>query len=339
MPSNSELTVQNPSSIFQKEIKVNPRALISTLGKAAVNGAFLQFDDLAENGIELLDALGLESTPGEMAGLLIVRSLMSAFRNLQYENRELLEPEKKPENLKPLYEKLTSSLSSSNITVDSSFFEHPERIEVIQEAKIGFERWLLEVVEEPRTIHARNISSRLDAYFIDALSEEWIYRSQDYASLQEYLDTPFTRANRRQQGWLRYRAWLQKKVEEPMFLESFSLQKIYVPIRAFYLEETQENQTESVLEIDTDRNQEKIVTDLAEALNIWICADEPDDAIRLITGGPGSGKSSFARIFAAQQAQKNEVSVLFISNSKFQLTDNIVADWQQSEQRAVQIMD
>jgi hypothetical protein len=51
---------------------------------------------------------------------------------------------------------------------------------------------------------------------------------------------------------------------------------------------------------------------------------KPDDAIRLISGGPGSGKSSFAKIFAAQQAEKGEIPVLFIPLHLFKLSDDLV---------------
>ena len=324
MTSADKLTVRKPTSVLNKEIKVNPRALIGTLGKAAVNGAFLQFDDLAENGVELLDALGLEATPGEVAGLLIVRSLMQAFKDLQYENRELLEPEKKPEDLKSLYKQLEDSLESEELAIGADFFQRPAQLPIVKEAKAGFEQWLLGVVEEPRQIHARNISSRLDAYFTDALCAQWINRSQDYQVLKEQLDTPFTQANRQQQGWLRYRAWLQKKVEEPMFLESFSLQKVYVPIRAFYLKDADEEETRATPDSTEDKDRQRIVTDLQQTLEQWLAANDPNDAIRLITGGPGSGKSSFARIFAAQQAKQGDIPVLFVPLHLFRLSDDLV---------------
>nr|WP_159460665.1 hypothetical protein [Calothrix rhizosoleniae] len=37
---------------------------------------------MAENGVEILGSLELDSQPGEIAGLLIIRSLMQAMQNL-----------------------------------------------------------------------------------------------------------------------------------------------------------------------------------------------------------------------------------------------------------------
>jgi hypothetical protein len=58
-----------------KEIKVDVKSLLVALLKGAVNIGFFQWDDLAENGVELLTSVGLETKPEEIAGLLIIRSM------------------------------------------------------------------------------------------------------------------------------------------------------------------------------------------------------------------------------------------------------------------------
>jgi len=71
MAGEPGIKVEKPVSALRKDIKVKPKELFSTLSKAAINGAFLKWDSLAENGVEVLEALGLEAKPGEVAGLLI----------------------------------------------------------------------------------------------------------------------------------------------------------------------------------------------------------------------------------------------------------------------------
>jgi len=46
--SAAGIPVYKPQNIWKRQVKVNLRSLFSTLGKAALNGAFLQWDDLAE---------------------------------------------------------------------------------------------------------------------------------------------------------------------------------------------------------------------------------------------------------------------------------------------------
>lgn len=235
------MEVEPHRSVFKKEIKVDPKSLIVALGKATLNGAFLNWNGVAEEGIEVLTSLGLETTPAEIAGLLIVRALMGAMETLLKESAASLVQQ--PDNLKDLYKELNSSLASGELAIDAGFFQHPRDLKIVGEAQQGFARWLGEFVATET--EAQAISRRLPAYFVLALNEEWGERSADYDVLRNELDTPFTPAMQREQKWLQYRAWLQKQVEEPVFLEAFSLKQVYVPLRAYY-EEKEESKEEAL---------------------------------------------------------------------------------------------
>ncbi|MFB2918534.1 MULTISPECIES: pentapeptide repeat-containing protein [Aerosakkonema] len=321
MTGEPGIKAEKPVSKFKKDIKVQPKELFLALGKAAINGAFLKWDSLAENGLEVLTSLGLERKPGEIAGLLILRSLIQAIKNLLDENKELLL--EKPNKLKELYNQLSSCLENDELIIDRDFFQRPGNLAILKAAKTGFAQWLEEFVE--KKFEAENISNRLPAYFVFALNEEWRNRSQDYAILKEELDTPFTQATEREQAWLRYRAWLQKRVDEPMFLESFSLKQVYVPLRAYFEREieSESNRKPELGHID-GKKYERVVVDLNSELETWLQSAKSDDAIRLISGGPGSGKSSFAKMFAAQIAEKGDIPVLFIPLHLFRLSDDLV---------------
>jgi hypothetical protein len=321
MAGEPGIEVKKPVSALRKDIKIKPKELFAALSKAAINGGFLKWDSLAENGVEVLQALGLEAKPGEVAGLLILRSLMQAIESLLKENQELFI--KKPDNLKALYKELNLALENSELVIDGDFFGRPGNLPILKAAKTGLAKWLEEFVEQK--VEAQKISDRLPAYFVFALNEQWRTRSQDYTALKELLHTPFTQATEREQGWLRYRAWLQKRVEEPMFLEAFSLKQVYVPLRAYYDRQV-ECQAEQKLELDINdrKSYERIVVDLNSELQTWLQEANSDDAVRLISGGPGSGKSSFAKVFAAQQAEKGEIPVLLIPLHLFTPSDDLV---------------
>ena len=57
MSDKSGLKIENRRPLLKKELKVDVKSLLFTLGKGAVNIGFLQFDDLAENGVDLLESL------------------------------------------------------------------------------------------------------------------------------------------------------------------------------------------------------------------------------------------------------------------------------------------
>jgi uncharacterized protein YjbI with pentapeptide repeats len=158
-----------------------------------------------------------------------------------------------------------------------------------------------------------------------ALHEEWAKHPEKYACLKEELNTPFTQANEREQSWQRYLAWLQKQVEEPMLLEAFGLKQVYVPLHAYYKQKVGgEKLEEFERRMREDEKYQRIVLDLETELEAWLEKGDRNDAIRVISGGPGSGKSSFAKIFAANQAEKGKTPVLFIPLHHFEPSDDLV---------------
>ncbi|MBC1194050.1 pentapeptide repeat-containing protein [Microcystis aeruginosa BLCCF158] len=318
--SAAGISVSKPQNIWKRQVKVNLRSLFSTLGKAALNGAFLQWDDLAENGVEVLDALGLSRTPGELAGLLISQSLMKAMKGLLKSNADLLPQEVEKLSLKELYRQITDSLQEQELILDRDFFEHPERLPIVAPIQAAFLRWLTTNKLITNSQEAQSLSNRLPAYFVSALQEQWKDKRDEYSLLLDEIDTPFNNAWKRESGWLHYRAWLQKQIDEPIFWEAFSLKQIYVPLRGFYEEEIKATP-------DTDYHREpsykRIVIKLQEQLETWLEAAKSDDAIRLLTGGPGSGKSSFCKVFAAQQARL-EKQVLYIPLHRLSFSTDLV---------------
>ena len=319
--SAAGISVSKPQNIWKRQVKVNLRSLFSTLGKAALNGAFLQWDDLAENGVEVLDALGLSRTPGELAGLLISQSLMKAMKGLLKSNADLLPQEVEKLPLKELYRQITDFLEEPELILDQDFFEHPERLPIVAPIQAAFLRWLTTNNLITNSQEAQSLSNRLPAYFVLALHEQWKDKRDEYSLLLDEIDTPFNNAWKRERGWLHYRAWLQKQIDEPIFWETFSLKQIYVPLRGFYEEE----EIKATPDIDYHREPsfKRIVIKLQEQLETWLEAAKSDDAIRLLTSGPGSGKSSFCKVFAAQQARL-EKQVLYIPLHRLSFSTDLV---------------
>ena len=108
-----------------------------------------------------------------------------------------------------------------------------------------------------------------------------------------------------------YKAYLQNAVRESMFAETFSLSDVYIPARAFY-EKTQDSEDEKDFERVGERKTQRIVIDLEAELEAWIESFDARDGVRLITGGPGCGKSSFVKMYAARLAAEKEIPVLFV---------------------------
>jgi DNA replication protein DnaC len=320
MNNDSGLSIKKPVSVLQQSINVNGRDFFKALGKAGVDIAFGKWDSLAGDGVDVLGSLGLGAGTSETAWLLVYRSLFRAMEKLVKEKTEL---ESENFNVKDLRTQVNEILANSSLLINTDFFKHPKRAEIIETIKSPFSDWLVSSGLSKADSDA--ISQRLPTYFAEALQDEWISSRQDYAILKESLDTPFTQANEREQAWSRYSAWLQKQVEEPMFLEAFSLKQVFVPLRAYYRRKLETSKYKDLEETDLDsKNFERIVIDLETELENWLKKADKNDAIRLISGGPGSGKSSLTKMFAAKLAEQGNIPILFIPLHHFEPSDDLI---------------
>jgi hypothetical protein len=147
MSHESGIKVEKHRSLLQKKINVDVKSLLIALGKGAVNISFFQWDDLAENGVELLTSLGLDTKPEEIASLLIIRSIKQAIVNLLREYEASLT--EKPENFKNLFSQLESAIANGKLVIDSDFFDRPEQFSLILEIKAVLIEWLTRFVGKP----------------------------------------------------------------------------------------------------------------------------------------------------------------------------------------------
>ncbi len=158
---------------------------------------------------------------------------------------------------------------------------------------------------------AKAIVARFPSYFTYALHQEWRRNAKAYGPLLEALDTPFAKASDREWAWTEYSAMLRRRIEEGVFDEPFSLKQIYVPLNATYVEEPAKHGLGDEM-TRAGRSPRSVVVSLEAELDQWLKTGSRQDVIRVISGGPGSGKSSFARIFSARVAQEGKQKVLFV---------------------------
>ncbi|MBW4617129.1 MAG: pentapeptide repeat-containing protein [Desmonostoc vinosum HA7617-LM4] len=294
MNSTSGISASKPGRFWKKPKEVDFREFATLLGKAAINLAFRDQKGVAENLLEALLKLGIRKTSEEIAWLLIYGSLTQAMLNLINEKEKLLLREPNDDELEQLSNLLSQNLDNQELVIDQDFLRQPRVLPIVEDVKTTFAEWLKAF--GVNRYDAKSISNRLPAYFIFALRDQWAKNPQQYEDLQP-KNTPVDKAYEREQAWLNYFAWLQQEVDKPLFsIENFSLKQVYIPLRAYYVKEQ-------------DDQQQLIVVDLEKELQTWL--DEPKEAIRVISGGPGSGKSSFTKIFAAKQAEYGN-QVLFI---------------------------
>ena len=311
--SGPGLKVAKPKSVFERPFQVDYKGLFKSLSKGIIHVAGGKFEEAGIDATETLSSLGLKTEdPGELAFLLINRSMTEALLELVRESssQQLIDEKKDPVTV---LEQLDFSSSAGEVFIDRKFLDRPSELPFLKDIQSLLQKWLesLYVSNPSAKLSAKAIADRLPSYFVYALNQEWRKNAKTYFPIIEALDTPFAKAGDREWAWSAYSALLQHKINEAIFDEPFSLSQIYVPLNAFYLEDVEGKEKSEDIAL-LRRTRRRVVVSLEKELEAWLKNPSPQDAIWVIGGGPGSGKSSFARIFAAKHSQDLELRVLYV---------------------------
>lgn len=334
MASKHSISVTRPISTWNKPLKVSFRDFFKSLTKTGAQSAAGSFAGASKDAIDAISAVSVGDDLGGIAWVLIYRSLIEAIYTLVDENEALLmrDPENPnvvrhklgvpPDDPDAFVNQLDLSLEKHQLAIDEDFFQSPRSLTILAEISKPFSQWLQGFgLGEAQ---AKAIVDHVPSYFVFALNNQWRARPDEYAPLKKAFDTPFTKASEKEQAWSRYSAWLQKLIDEPMFDEAFSLRQVYVPLRTYYEKKTKPAKDVALGGGVSDETTESIVVDPVKNLEGWLSGNDSRDAVRVISGGPGSGKSSFAKMFAAHVAAASKRRVLFIPLHQFEPSDDLI---------------
>jgi uncharacterized protein YjbI with pentapeptide repeats len=132
---------------------------------------------------------------------------------------------------------------------------------------------------------------------------------------------------RRDGHWARHANWISYQyTDAPIFSpdeeEIIPLEAVYLPPRCFW-HQTKKNEKEDGTEV---LHKTAHVANLHRIAHDWLASDARHNPIRVVTGGPGSGKSSFARAFAHEVIQRGAHRVLFLQLQHMRLTGSLHDD-------------
>lgn len=300
-----------PTSLFEQPIQPSAdwKTLLFSLGRSfgkAMYGKYVSGESakVDEAVADALGAFGLQwkSTPAELAWQLCTRALGAAIVELLRTMSIPVQAEDAPDT--QFTDAFVKQIDWTMIRLDTTFFEHPRDLPFLRIVQEFLKEWLASRDVSPA--ESRNVAARLPSHFVSALHDEWGSKPNDYKLLEQHIHTPFANANDRERAWLRYAAALKKACEASMFGESFGLADVFVPLRAYH-EERLDGGRDRRSSRDVSGEKQKIrrtVVKVDEKLDAWVNAANKDDALRVLSGGPGSGKSSCAKMFAARMAEQ-----------------------------------
>ncbi|MEO1078529.1 MAG: pentapeptide repeat-containing protein [Pseudomonadota bacterium] len=340
---HSGIRIEKPVSVWNQPLRIRPRETFSGLAKAAINGAKGEMDDALEGLVDAFVDTDVDDNAGHLAWTLIYAALMRAvgdvladaldlFETAQIDREAMPSESGQPNEaeLESLSGILEEQLHDCEATIDAAFFDRPERFTLLDAFRPGFEHWLTELGMDETS--SRGLGLRLLSQFPLALHEEWRRWPERFEPILHALRSPFAAAQERERQWQQYRAWLDAQVDQRMFGEAFGLRQVYVPLRA-YVEESRYADVHHddalprqgrPVHPPTGPDRIRHVYDLHHHLRDWAMNFDSEDNVRVVSGGPGSGKSSFARVFAAEIAADLGLKVLFIPLHMLQIRDDLV---------------
>jgi len=304
MSNKSSIALEKPQSVWERKIKFDAKPLFKAIGKATTHIATLKLDELGNDAIEAAASLGIETPVEELAFQLLRASLLSALTSLTKESLNHLADASIDDRLS---KELELRLSNIHVTFNKQFFDSPGKQDFVRDAAEAYTQWLCDRGVAPHSASA--IGNRLEAYYVFALSKEWRKNPQIYKKLLEHRDSPFNRAEETLLGWSHYFKFLRRRISENIFDESFSLDQIYVPLKGYYTEK-EERPASAGASFRAKSN--KICVDIEAELFRWLQINDKSDALRVISGGPGSGKSSLTRILCCKLAESGRAKPIFI---------------------------
>ncbi|CAM4256889.1 pentapeptide repeat-containing protein [Pseudoalteromonas byunsanensis] len=322
MSNQYDLALEQPVSIWNKELALPIRELFKNLAKATVAGMFGDSKGILDNVVEASSIVGFEKKPEQAAWVLVFKSLQVTLYELVPDYQDLFECQLDDTEVETLSDNMAKQVNDVPLGIIADFFDHPENLSLFTHIKPAIIYWLESL--GMRTQDAEGFFARLKQSFALALHKQWHNNREDYLCVAEHLQSPFADANKELRGWHLYNVWLQEQVNQRMFAEAFSLSQVYVNLNAYYKVAMQEDDEKESLR-SRAFNTKKQVVDLHGEINNWARQFDKNCAIKVISGGPGSGKSSFAKMFAANMVRERpDIRVVFIPLHHFDPSDDLL---------------
>ncbi len=125
--------------------------------------------------------------------------------------------------------------------------------------------------------------------------------------------------------WLRHSIWIRGLYNrQPIFSpdtdDEIPLSRVYLRLRCSWNDEFETTTEDGEI---TGKRRVAYVADLHETAEHWLDGDAKADPIRVVAGGPGSGKSSFARAFGSEVVNRGQHHVAFVQLQHMALSADI----------------
>ena len=198
----------------------------------------------------------------------------------------------------------------SGIFIPIDFMERPTNFFLYQNLKKEFLK--LHCAESGELDD--NLGYKIDSSYSRAVFEIISSRMEYYNSLVEALNIPASPAAEMSLSWTAYRSKLNYEFNvRPLFGQEeskISVSQLYVPLRGLWYDE--DSVDNSSYNSDDGIGADANFVIIEEYLYDWAVKGDSGDWLRLIGGGPGSGKSTTLKSFASRLSSLESIRPLFV---------------------------
>ena len=158
-----ELKATKPKNLFTKPLQADFKDLFKALSKGVGHATCGKWEEIGTDAVEALLAIGLATEPGELAFLLIRRSITKALFDLVGESagEQLAEAKNDTDSV---VEQLNFSMSTKDVQIDRRFLDRPAELPVLKQIQPILQQWLETLGVSSSTTQA--IVDRLPSYFV-----------------------------------------------------------------------------------------------------------------------------------------------------------------------------
>jgi uncharacterized protein YjbI with pentapeptide repeats len=327
--SEDPFIVKQPREWFDKPIdfaiKEPLKAAVSAAGNAAVGNLPGAMTEAVKGLIDLFKGVKTD-TPGEACFAMVLQAYQEALREYftTHQPNRMNAKDVKEENLNRLVEELKNTLADKEYDARDALIK-PRSFGMLKDLGVALEKWLKEARLNEGEV--QGIVARIEGLYIKkflefSLKYTGIY--QPFLDLANQIDSPFFKADQIKGEWERYREELRQLPDEPIFAEAFGLRPIYIPLRAKLKIAEKDKVRKRKATILTGGSQWEWVN-LSAYLDSWVLGENSNlSNVQFISGGPGSGKSSFCKMWSAHLAEEHsEVYPIFVPLHRYRIEENL----------------
>ena len=304
--------------IPKARVTADMKGLVRHLGEAAIQGVLLQnWPKVVANLSRAAETVQIKRSEGTLAWQLLLTGIGEALTELANQQPPTLINQA---DVDIITERVGQEATDTVIPVD--FLDRPWELGSVALAKKTLLAWLAPPAGTPPQQNLANLSHRFDSALVLGLRRA-IQRDQErYRPILSLREDPTGPAWKVLEDWRLYRAWLVAEFSAaPVFDESFALDQIYVPLNAWHWVKHERD-------VKMEEKEFREVVQLTDDMLAWLRGERDRDRLRLVSGGPGSGKSSAMKALAAELAQKGNnggpTDVLLFPLQRFQWRAGII---------------